>query len=189
MRPPPSSGRRHGRQVGVCSSCTTVDTAPQWGDHDDDRARSVDRCRLARARRHPVRLARPRATARPAAAVRCGRTQRGRDERRRRVRTRYVSPEVGGRGGHDRGRVAKRSYDNLTQPQAFADKLTADLRAVTNNDQHVQVRGGPPPGALGLPVVRGRRGSRGPSSPATSAISTSRHWGRRRSSIRRSIVR
>jgi hypothetical protein len=68
-------------------------------------------------------------------------------------RSRYVSPEMGERAATAIETALRNgSYDNLTQPQAFADKLTADLRAVTNNDQHVQVLGGPPPGAQGPPV-------------------------------------
>jgi len=64
-------------------------------------------------------------------------------------RTRYVSPEMGERAAAAIEAALKNgSYDDLAQPQAFADKLTADLRAVTNNDQHIQVLGGgPPPGA------------------------------------------
>jgi len=68
-------------------------------------------------------------------------------------RTRYVSPEIGERAATAIETALKNgSYDDLAQPQAFADKLTADLRAVTNNDQHVQVLGGPPAGAQGPPV-------------------------------------
>ena len=65
-------------------------------------------------------------------------------------RSRYVSPEVGERAAAAIEVALKRGdYDSFAQPQAFAEKLTADLRAVTNNDQHVQVLGGgPPPGTL-----------------------------------------
>ena len=55
-------------------------------------------------------------------------------------------------------RTKNGSYDNLAQPQAFADKLTTDLRAVTNNDQHVQVLSGPPSGAAQGPPVRSEGG-------------------------------
>jgi hypothetical protein len=70
------------------------------------------------------------------------------------LRSRYVSPEMGERAAVAIETALKNgSYDDLAQPQAFADKLTADLRAVTNNDQHIQVLGGgPPPGAQGPPV-------------------------------------
>jgi hypothetical protein len=68
-------------------------------------------------------------------------------------RTRYVFPEIGERAASTIETALKNgSYDDLASPQAFADKLTADLRAVTNNDQHVQVLGGPPSGAQGPPV-------------------------------------
>ena len=65
-------------------------------------------------------------------------------------RSRYVSPAVGERAAATIEAALKRGdYDSFAQPQAFAEKLTADLRAVTNNDQHVQVLGGgPPPGTL-----------------------------------------
>jgi hypothetical protein len=57
-------------------------------------------------------------------------------------RNRYVSPEVGERAAAAIETALKNGdYDALAQPQAFAEKLTADLRAVTNNDQHVQVLG------------------------------------------------
>jgi Peptidase family S41/N-terminal domain of Peptidase_S41 in eukaryotic IRBP len=80
-------------------------------------------------------------------------------------RSRYVSPEVGERAAAAIEAALKNGdYDNLAQPQAFAEKLTADLRAVTH-DLHVQVLGGgPPPGAAQGPpprteggVVRGDR--------------------------------
>jgi hypothetical protein len=68
-------------------------------------------------------------------------------------RSRYVSPEMGERAAVTIETALKNgSYDNLASPRAFADKLTADLRAVTNNDQHVQVLGVPPAGAQGPPV-------------------------------------
>jgi len=72
-------------------------------------------------------------------------------------RSRYVSPELGERAAAAIETELKNgSYENLASPQAFADKLTADLRAVTNNDQHVQVLGGgPPPGG---PPVRSEGG-------------------------------
>jgi hypothetical protein len=75
-------------------------------------------------------------------------------------RTRYVSPEMGERAAAAIEAALKNgSYDDLAQPQAFADKLTADLRAVTNNDQHIQVLGGgPPPGAAQGPPVRSEGG-------------------------------
>jgi hypothetical protein len=61
-------------------------------------------------------------------------------------RSRYVSPEVGERAAAAiEAALANGEYDSITEPQAFAVKLTADLRAVTN-DQHVEVFGGGPPG-------------------------------------------
>ena len=65
-------------------------------------------------------------------------------------RSRYVSPAVGELAAAAIEAALKRGdYDSFAQPHAFAEKLTADLRAVTNNDQHVQVLGGgPPPGTL-----------------------------------------
>jgi len=74
-------------------------------------------------------------------------------------RNRYVSPEMGERAAAAlEAALAKGDYDALTQPQAFAEKLTADLRAVTA-DQHVQVLGGgPPPGAATGPPPRSAGG-------------------------------
>lgn len=61
-------------------------------------------------------------------------------------RSRYVSPEVGERAAAAIEKaLANGDYDSLTEPQAFAAKLTADLRAVTE-DKHVEVFGGGPPG-------------------------------------------
>ncbi len=74
-------------------------------------------------------------------------------------RSRYVTPDVGERAAAAiEAALAKGAYDELTQPQAFAEKLTADLRAVTA-DQHVQVLGGgPPPGAGAAPPPRSEGG-------------------------------
>lgn len=64
-------------------------------------------------------------------------------------RTRYVSPELGERAAAAiEAALANGEYDALTEPQAFAAKLTADLRAVTD-DGHVEVFGGPPSGPPG----------------------------------------
>jgi hypothetical protein len=61
-------------------------------------------------------------------------------------RSRYVSPEIGERAAAAiEAALANGEYDSLTEPRAFAAKLMADLRAVTN-DQHVEVFGGGPPG-------------------------------------------
>jgi len=68
-------------------------------------------------------------------------------------RSRYVSPAVGERAAATIEAALKRGdYDSFAQPQAFAEKLTSDLRAVTNNDQHVQVLGGGPPPGTPAPV-------------------------------------
>jgi hypothetical protein len=68
-------------------------------------------------------------------------------------RSRYVSPEVGERAAAAiEAALTRGEYDTLTAPRAFAEKLTADLRAVTA-DKHVEVLGGGPPsgGATGPP--------------------------------------
>ncbi|HEU4619485.1 MAG TPA: S41 family peptidase, partial [Gammaproteobacteria bacterium] len=74
-------------------------------------------------------------------------------------RSRYVSPEIGERAAAAiEAALAKGEYDALTERQAFAEKLTADLRAVTA-DQHVQVFGaGPPAGAPPAPPPRSEGG-------------------------------
>jgi hypothetical protein len=57
-----------------------------------------------------------------------------------------VAPETGERAAAAiEAALARGDYDALTEPRAFAAKLTADLRAVTA-DQHVEVFGGGPPG-------------------------------------------
>jgi hypothetical protein len=72
-------------------------------------------------------------------------------------RNRYVSPELGERAAAAiEAALARGDYDALTEPQAFATKLTADLRAVTA-DQHVEVFGGPP-GAAAAPPPRSEGG-------------------------------
>ncbi|RPI60660.1 MAG: hypothetical protein EHM50_07020 [Lysobacterales bacterium] len=74
-------------------------------------------------------------------------------------RTRYVSPEVGERAAAAiEQALANGEYDSLEAPQAFAAKLTADLRAVTA-DKHVEVfGGGPPAGAPATPPPRSEGG-------------------------------
>ncbi len=73
-------------------------------------------------------------------------------------RTRYVSPEVGERAAAAiEAALARGDYDALTQPQAFAAKLTEDLRAVTA-DKHVEVLGGGPPAGAGGPPPRSEGG-------------------------------
>jgi hypothetical protein len=74
-------------------------------------------------------------------------------------RSRYVSPEVGERAAAAiEGALARGDYDELTEPLAFATKLTADLRAVTA-DKHVEVLGGGPPGgAAATPPPRSEGG-------------------------------
>src|SRR5688572_10157572 len=73
-------------------------------------------------------------------------------------RNRYVSPEVGERAAAAvEAALARGDYDALTAPQAFATKLTADLRAVTE-DQHVEVLGGGPPGGAAGPPPRSEGG-------------------------------
>ena len=73
-------------------------------------------------------------------------------------RSRYVSPELGERAAAAiEAALTKGDYDALTEPQAFATKLTADLRAVTA-DQHVEVFGGGPPGGAAAPPPRSEGG-------------------------------
>lgn len=74
-------------------------------------------------------------------------------------RSRYVSPEVGERAAAAIEKaLANGDYDSLMEPRAFAAKLTADLRAVTD-DKHVEVFGGGPPGAApAAPPVRSEGG-------------------------------
>jgi hypothetical protein len=64
------------------------------------------------------------------------------------LRSRYVSPDLGERAAAAiESALAKGDYAGLVQPKAFADRLTADLQAVTA-DKHVQVLGpGAGPGA------------------------------------------
>jgi hypothetical protein len=74
-------------------------------------------------------------------------------------RDRYVSPEVGARAAAAiEAALARGDYDALTEPKAFANKLTADLRAVTA-DKHVEVFGGGPPG--GAPTAPSPRSEGG----------------------------
>jgi len=56
----------------------------------------------------------------------------------------YVDPDTGRLiGDHLRRRMAAGAYASLSDPTAFADALTADLRAV-NGDRHLRARVGPP---------------------------------------------
>lgn len=63
-----------------------------------------------------------------------------------RMRERYVFPEVGAQAAKRiEAALASGAYEGLSDPHAFAEKLTADLRAVTK-DKHIVVRSsGPPP--------------------------------------------
>jgi hypothetical protein len=74
------------------------------------------------------------------------------------LRQRYVYPDVGRRAGEAiEAALAAGKYDEIVEPWAFAERLTADLQAVAN-DKHMRVsaRGpapvppsatsGPPPG-------------------------------------------
>jgi hypothetical protein len=73
-------------------------------------------------------------------------------------RSRYVSPEIGERAAAAiEAALARGGYDSLTEPRAFATKLTADLRAVTD-DKHVEVLGGGPPAGAGGPPPRSEGG-------------------------------
>jgi hypothetical protein len=73
-------------------------------------------------------------------------------------RTRYVSPEIGERAAAAiEQALANGEYDSLEAPQAFAAKLTADLRAVTA-DKHVEVFSGAPAAASAAPPPRSEGG-------------------------------
>lgn len=73
-------------------------------------------------------------------------------------RSRYISPEIGDRAAVAiEAALARGDYDALTQPQEFATRLTADLRAVTA-DKHVEVLGGGPPAGAGGPPTRSEGG-------------------------------
>ena len=74
------------------------------------------------------------------------------------LRQRYVYPDVGRRAAEAiEAALAAGKYDEIVQPWAFAERLTADLQAVAN-DKHMRVSargpapvpvaatGGPPPG-------------------------------------------
>jgi hypothetical protein len=73
-------------------------------------------------------------------------------------RTRYVSPEVGERAAVAiEQALTNGEYDALETPQAFAARLTADLRAVTA-DKHVEVFSGAPAAASAAPPPRSEGG-------------------------------
>lgn len=73
-------------------------------------------------------------------------------------RTRYVSPEIGERAAAAiEQALANGEYDSLEASQAFAAKLTADLRGVTS-DKHVEVFSGAPAAASAAPPPRSEGG-------------------------------
>jgi hypothetical protein len=64
------------------------------------------------------------------------------------LRQRYVYPDVGERAAQAlEAALAAGKYDAITEPWAFAQRLTEDLAAVAH-DKHMRIaaRGGPPPG-------------------------------------------
>ena len=71
------------------------------------------------------------------------------------VRTRYIFPEVGEQAAVKiEGQLAAGAYKDLSQPRAFADKLTADLQSVTK-DKHMRVSApGPAPAPNGGAAAR-----------------------------------
>ena len=79
------------------------------------------------------------------------------------LRQRYVYPDVGERAAQAlEASLAAGKYDQIVEPAAFAERLTADLQAIAH-DKHMRVaaRGlppGPPPGAPVGPPPRGEGG-------------------------------
>jgi hypothetical protein len=79
------------------------------------------------------------------------------------LRQRYVYPDVGERAAQAlEASLAAGKYDQILEPAAFAERLTADLQAIAH-DKHMRVaaRGvpmGPPPGAPAGPPPRGEGG-------------------------------
>ena len=65
---------------------------------------------------------------------------------------RYVYPDVARRAAAAiKSALAAGSYDAITEPRAFADRLTADIAAIAH-DKHLRVNAfGPPPAAGGAP--------------------------------------
>src|SRR5215471_5204803 len=75
------------------------------------------------------------------------------------LRQRYVYPDVGERAAAAlEASLASGKYDQIVEPSAFAERLTADLQAIAH-DKHMRVaaRGMPfgPPGAPIGPPPRG----------------------------------
>jgi hypothetical protein len=64
--------------------------------------------------------------------------------------SRYVYPDVARRAASIiKSALAAGSYDAITEPRAFADRLTADIGAIAH-DKHLRVNAfGPPPAAAG----------------------------------------
>ena len=79
------------------------------------------------------------------------------------LRQRYVYPDVGERAALAlEASLAAGKYDQIVEPAAFAERLTADLQAVAH-DKHMRVAApgvpqGPPPGAPAGPPPRGEAG-------------------------------
>jgi peptidase S41-like protein len=79
------------------------------------------------------------------------------------LRQRYVYPDVGERAAQAlEASLAAGKYDEIVEPAAFADRLTADLQAIAH-DKHMRVAAfgvapGPPPGAPTGPPPRGEGG-------------------------------
>jgi hypothetical protein len=70
----------------------------------------------------------------------------------------YVFPDVGRKAGQAiQDALAAGSYEGITEPEAFAERLTTDLAAVAH-DKHLRVSalGGPPP--AGPPPLRSESG-------------------------------
>ncbi|HEY8573792.1 S41 family peptidase [Phenylobacterium sp.] len=79
-----------------------------------------------------------------------------------RLRERYVFPDVGAQAAEKIEKaLASGAYDQISDPQTFADRLTADLREVTK-DKHLNIRATgpqrPPAGPPGPPPPRSEGG-------------------------------